>query len=330
MTTRRAFLSALAAVAVARPAAAQPSFTSDPLPSWNPGDAKREIIIYVSKVTREGKGFVPPEERVAVFDNDGTLWCEQPVYAQLAFVFDRIGDMAAKDSSLLANPAFKAMAAKDMAAVARLGPKDLLAAMAASQAGLTPEAYRAVAADWLAKARHPRFNVPYTALVYQPQLDLLAYLRANGFATWIVSGGDVEFMRAFAQATYGIPPEQVIGSSQKTDFTLNGPQGSVVETAGLNSLDDGPAKASNIALHIGRPALVAVGNSDGDQQMLEYSASSARPNLQILIHHDDAAREYAYDRTSAIGKLDKALDEARPRGWTVVSMKSDWKTVFPA
>lgn len=334
MSARRAFLSR--AIALCLLTGAAPGLTlatppaGDPLPSWNAGPAKTAITAYVARVTGAGADFVPPPERIAVFDNDGTLWAEQPIYFQFAFALERIGQMVAKDPSLRAKPAFAAIADHDQAAMAKLSEKDLLEAAFATQAGLTPDEYQTVARTWLDQARHPRFHTPYTALTYQPQLELLAYLRSAGFKTYIVSGGDVRFMRAFAEQAYGVPPEQVIGTSQTTRFEMRGEQGVLIAQPVLGSLDDGPGKPSNIDLHIGRRPLVAVGNSDGDLQMLQYSASSSRPTLQILVHHDDAAREYAYDRQSKIGRLDKALDEAAVRGWTVVSMKTDWKTVFAA
>jgi phosphoglycolate phosphatase-like HAD superfamily hydrolase len=319
MITRRAALAVL--VLFATPAAAQP----DPLPSWNAGPVKQAIVGYVAKVTRPGADFVPAEERIAVFDNDGTLWSEQPIYNQLVFALDRAKQMVAKDPSLTATPAFAAAASGDRAALAKLGEKDLMELAFAGQAGLTPQAYTAIVKAWTAQARHPKFARAYTSLIYQPQLELLAYLRGAGFRTYIVSGGEVDFMRTFAQTAYGVPPEQVIGTSLKTRFDGKG----LTYTPELQSFDDGPGKPSNIALHVGRAPLVAVGNSDGDQQMLEYSAASARPSLQLIVRHDDAAREFAYDRASSIGKLDKALDEAAARGWTVISMQRDWKTVFP-
>ena len=334
MSTRRGLLGRIAVLGLL--AGGGPSLAlaappkADPLPSWNAGPAKTAITGYVARVTRPGADFVPPPERIAVFDNDGTLWAEQPIYFQFAFAMERIGQMVAKDPALRDKPAFAAIADRDQAAMAKLSEKDLIEAVFAVQVGLTTAEYQAVAKAWLDQARHPRFHTPYTALTYQPQLELLAYLRGAGFKTYIVSGGEVQFMRTFAEQAYGVPPEQVIGTSMTTKFEIRDGKGVLVAQPVLGSLDDGPGKPSNIDLHIGRPPLVAVGNSDGDLQMLQYSASSARPNLQILVHHDDAAREYAYDRQSKIGKLDKALDEAGARGWTVVSMKSDWKTVFAA
>jgi phosphoserine phosphatase len=301
---------------------------ADPLPSWNAGPAKTAITGYVARVTRQGPDFVPPAERIAVFDNDGTLWAEQPVYFQFAFAMERIEQMVIKDPALREKPAFAAIAGRDQAAMAKLSEKDLMEAILAVQVGLTTSEYQAVAKAWLDQARHPRFHTSYTALTYRPQLELLAYLRGAGFKTYIVSGGEVQFMRVFAEQAYGVPPEQVIGTNLTSKFEIRDGKGVLVAQPALGSIDDGPGKPSNIDLHIGRPPLVAVGNSDGDLQMLQYSASSTRPNLQILVHHDDAVREYAYDRQSKIGKLDKALDEATKRSWTIVSMKSDWKTVF--
>jgi len=237
--------------------------------------------------------------------------------------------MVAKDPSLRSKPAFAAAADHDMAALAKLGDAGIMELAVAGEAGLTPQQFQSLATAWLAAARHPRFKAPYTALVYQPELELLACLRRAGFKTYIVSGGEVQFMRAFADQVYGVPPEQVIGTSFTASFETRDGEGVVVAQPHLGSLDDGAGKPVNIALQIGRAPLIAVGNSDGDLQMLEYSAASARPSLQVLIHHDDAIREYAYDRQSGVGKLDKALDEAALRGWTVVSMKSDWKTIFP-
>jgi phosphoglycolate phosphatase-like HAD superfamily hydrolase len=329
-STRRDLIGRLAAFALLVGSTPAAALAADPLPSWNAGPAKTAITGYVAKVTRPGADFVPVAERIAVFDNDGTLWAEQPLYFQFLFALERIGQLVAKDPSLRQNPAFAAIADRDQAAIAKLDEKDLLEAAFATQAGLTPDEYQAVAKAWLDQARHPRFKTAYTALTYRPQLELLAYLRGAGFKTYIVSGGDVRFMRVFAEQAYGVPREQVIGTNQTTKFELRDGQGVLVAQPALGTLDDGPGKPSNIDLHIGRRPLVAVGNSDGDLQMLQYSAASPRPNLQILVHHDDATREYAYDRQSKVGKLDKALDEAGLRGWTVVSMKNDWKTIFAA
>jgi phosphoglycolate phosphatase-like HAD superfamily hydrolase len=304
------------------------AWAEDALPSWNEGPAKQAITAYVAKATTPGSGFVPPAERIAVFDNDGTLWPEQPIYTQVAFILAKAAEMAAKDPALRSKPAFAAIASGDEAAISRLTREQLLEVATAVQAGRTVEDYQALARDWLLTTRHPRFGRPYASLAYQPQLELMDLLRRAGFRVYIVSGGEVDFMRAYAEMAYGVPPEQVIGTSLKTRFETSGGRPEIVYLPQLGSYDDGPGKSENIELEIGRAPLVAVGNSDGDQQMLEYSAGSSRPSLQILIHHDDAEREYAYDRSSSVGRLDKALDEARARGWTVVSMKRDWRTLF--
>jgi len=314
---------------VASAQARGPVASAELLPSWNDGPARSAILGYLARITTPGPDFVPPAERIAVFDNDGTLWTEQPIYTQFVFAIDRAADMVAKDPSLRGRPAFAAAADHDMAALAKLGDAGIMELAVAGEAGLTTEEFQSVAKAWLAKTHHPRFKTPYTALAYQPELELLAYLRRAGFKTYIVSGGEVQFMRTFAEQVYGIPPEQVIGTSLTASFETRDGEGVVVAQPHLGSLDDGAGKPVNIALQIGRAPLIAVGNSDGDLQMLEYSAASARPSLQVLIHHDDAMREYAYDRQSAVGNLDKALDEAALRGWTVVSMKSDWKMIFP-
>lgn len=326
--TRRLAILALAAGLAAPPASAREPLP-DPLPSWNAGPAKQAILSFVDRTTRPGPDFVPPAERIAVFDNDGTLWIEQPLYTQFVFAMDRAAELVAKDPALGQKPAFRAAADKDLAALAKLGDEALMELALASASGLTPEAYRDIAGRWLAQSRHPRFDAPYTQLVYAPQLELLTHLRAAGYRTYIVSGGDVEFMRSFAETTYGVPPEQVIGTSQKSTYASQNGRADVTFQPQLNSLDDGPGKPVNIALHIGRRPVIAVGNSDGDQAMLQYAAARTGPSLMVLVHHDDAAREYAYDRASHVGKLDKALDEARARNWTVVSMKSDWATIFP-
>ncbi|WKL57637.1 HAD family hydrolase [Asticcacaulis sp. ZE23SCel15] len=301
----------------------------DPLPSWERGQARQAIIAFISAATRPGAGFIPVEERVAVFDNDGTLWTEQPLYFQMTFAIERIRQMVAADPSLRNKPAFATIADKDAAGLSELTEAEITAAALAVQEGLTAEEYQQIAWNWLKTARHPRFKRAFTSLVYQPQLELLNYLRANGFKTYIVSGGEVQFMRTFAQDGYGIPPEQVIGTTQNATFETRTDRSVVVAQSGMRSLDDGPGKPVHIALHIGRRPVIAVGNSDGDLQMLQYSSTPERKGLQILIHHDDAVREYAYDRQSKVGRLDKALDEASRSDWVVVSMKADWRVVYP-
>ncbi len=291
-------------VAAGLPAPAQ----TDPLPSWNDGAAKAAIVAFVARVT-EGPDAVPESERIAVFDNDGTLWAEQPVYVQLAFALDRAG---AHD--------MKALAAGGEAAAAQL--------MAATHAGMTTEAFAASVRDWLATARHPRFQRPYTELAYQPMLELLAHLRARGFKTFIVSGGGVEFMRVFAERLYGIPPEQVVGSSGVTEFRMTDGTPTLMKLPKVEFIDDGPGKPVGINRFIGRRPLLAFGNSDGDQPMLQWTAAGSGERFMGLVHHTDATREWAYDRASHIGRLDKALDEARAKGWTVVDMARDWRRVF--
>ncbi len=330
--SRRAVLAAAAGLggAAAVRAAAQPVviITADPLPSWAAGPAKSAIMAYVRKVIEPGPDYIPPEARIAVFDHDGTLWCEQPVYFQVVFAFDRIAKMVAEKPSLRASPSLAAIADTGLASLGEIDRNGLIDAIFDVQEGLTPDAYQDLVRAWMAGARHPRFNRPYSSLVYRPQLELLLWLNAAGFRTYISSGGEVHFMRAFSQALYGIPPEQVIGSSQTTRFEAADGKGQVIACCALGAFNDGTDKPGNIELHIGRRPVLAVGNSDGDQAMLEYCAGSPWPSLQVLIHHDDAVREYAYDRQSRIGQLDKALDEATSRGWTTVSMKTDWKMVF--
>jgi len=303
----------------------------DPLPSWNAGAAKAAIVAFVDKVTLQGGAdFVPPAERIAVFDNDGTLWAEQPVYFQLAFAIDRIKAMAPQHPEWATKQPYAAVLAGDLAALKASGEHGLLQIMAVTHAGMTTDAFAADVAGWLATARHPRFRRPYTELAYQPMLELLAYLRANGFKTFIVSGGGVEFMRGFAERVYGIPPEQVVGSSGATELGA-GSDGTpeLKKLPKVEFIDDGPGKPAGIERFIGRRPIVAFGNSDGDLQMLEWTAAGTGPRFMALLHHTDAEREWAYDRTSAVGKLDKALDVARAKEWIVVDMKRDWGEVFP-
>ena len=280
---------------------------TDPLPSWNDSPAKRAIEAFVHEVTTPGPRFTPPAARVAVFDNDGTLWAEQPVYFEVAFALDRAKAMAAKDPALLQKPAFEAAASGDPKALAALGQKDVVELMVATHSGMTTDQFAAAAKAWFASAVHPQRHRPYASLVYQPQLELLAYLRANGFSNWIVSGGGVDFMRAFAEAAYGVPPERTIGSNGLTRFEMRGGTPVLVKLPKIGSVDDGPGKPQNIELHIGRRPILAFGNSDGDQQMLEWTAAQAAPNLELLVRHDDAEREWAYDRQSKVGTLDQGL-----------------------
>jgi phosphoglycolate phosphatase-like HAD superfamily hydrolase len=316
---------------------------SDPLPSWNDGPAKKSITDFVARVTTEGgTDFVPPAERIATFDNDGTLWCEQPVYFQVAFAFDQVRALAPQHPDWKTTQPFKGVLARDMKAVAAGGQKGVLQIMAATHAGMTTEAFSKSVMEWMANARHPRFNRPYNELVYQPMLELLAYLRANGFKTFIVSGGGIEFMRPWTEKVYGIPPEQVVGSSGAVKFQMDSyGKPALMKLAKAEFIDDGPGKPVGINRFIGRRPIFAFGNSDGDLQMLQWTAAGdqgrSRPvvddaagtRFMGIVHHTDAAREYAYDRQSRIGKLDKALDEAVKRNWLVVDMKNDWKKIFP-
>jgi len=327
---RRALLFALAAIVIfgwlGRAADAQP----DPLPSWNDGAVKTSITDFVARVTnRDGKDFVPPEQRIATFDNDGTLWVEQPIYTQIVFAMDRVRDMAAANPAWKAKQPFKAVLDRDIKALAALGETGFLKIMAATHTGITTDEFSRYVADWFAKARHPRFDQPYTALTYQPMLELMTYLRANGFKTFIVSGGGVEFMRVVTEPIYGIPPEQIVGSSGVVRFQLR-PDGTPVllKDAKIDFVDDGPGKPVGINRFIGRRPIFAYGNSDGDQQMLEWTAAGTGARFMGIVHHDDAEREYAYDRKSSVGHLDKALDEGTRRGWAITSMKKDWKRIF--
>lgn len=303
---------------------------SDPLPSWNDGATKQAILDFVVRVTQAGgPDHVTPAERIAVFDNDGTLWAEQPIYFQAAFALDRIKALAPQHSAWKQTQPFKGVIEGDAEAIAETGEKGIAEILAVSHAGMTTDAFAKTVADWLATARHPRFQQPYDKLVYQPQLELLAYLRARQFKTFIVSGGGVEFMRVFAEKTYGIPPEQVVGSSGMVKFELDADgRPELVKQSTIEFVDDGPGKPVGINRFIGRRPILAFGNSDGDHQMLQYVMAGPGPRFAGIVHHTDDAREYAYDRPSKIGQLDKAWDEARAKGWTLVDMKRDWRKVF--
>lgn len=301
----------------------------DPLPSWNEGATKTAILDFVKRVTTEGgPDFVVIPERIATFDNDGTLWCEQPVYVQAAFALDRAKVIASKDPALKANPTFDAILTNNRDAMAKFTEHEIGELVAVTHSGMSPEAFQVIVNDWLATAEHPRFHRLYKDCTYLPQIELLTYLRSKDFKTFIVTGGGIDFVRGFAQQIYEVPPEKVVGSSTKTKFEAKDDKGNLVKLPELNSIDDGPGKPININLHIGRRPILAFGNSDGDLQMLEYTAAGKGARLMLLVHHDDAAREYAYDRTSKVGRLDKALDAADRSKWTVVSMKNDWRTIF--
>jgi phosphoserine phosphatase len=316
--------------ALSAPSSAQSQSPGDPLPSWNDGATKQTIVTFVEKVTTPGTpDFVPLEERVATFDNDGTLWSEQPMYVQLAFVLARVKELAPAHPEWKTTQPFQGVLEGDIKAVAASGEAGLMKLFAATSTGMTTAEFEQIVKTWLSTSRHPKFKRPYTECIYQPMLELLAYLRASGFKTYIVSGGGVEFMRPWAEKAYGIPPEQVIGSTLKTKFELRDGQPVLVRLTELDSLDDETGKPININRIIGRRPIAAFGNSDGDLQMLQWTAAGPGSRLMLLVHHDDAAREYAYDRASHFGKLDKAWDEAVAKHWTVVSMKDDWKTIFP-
>lgn len=325
---RRRLCGAALGLALARPGAVLAQ--GDPLPSWADGPAKARIVAFVRAATTVGsRGFVPPEERIAVFDNDGTLWTERPVYVQLFFLIDRVRALAPRHPEWRQTQPFRAALEGDLAALAAGGERALLQLVMATHAGTTPQEFRQIVRDWLAVARHPRFGRPFTELVYQPMLELLAYLRAHGFKTYIVSGGGIEFLRAWAEPVYGIPPEQVVGSSIKTRYELREGVPTSVRLPEIDFIDDGAGKPVGIERHIGRRPVAAFGNSDGDFQMLEWVSAGAGPRLALLVHHDDAEREYAYDRDSPVGRLARGLDEGPRRGWTIVSMKNDWRTIFP-
>jgi phosphoglycolate phosphatase-like HAD superfamily hydrolase len=319
------WLVALVFVLLSAPAPAD----QDPLPSWNDGANRQAILSFVAAVTREGSpDYVAPAERIAVFDNDGTLWCEQPQYFQFVFMLDQVKAAAPKHPEWKSNAAFKALVAHDEKALAAMGQKPILELLAVANSGTTVEAYDRTIRDWLATARHPKFDRPYTDLVYAPMQELLAYLRTNGFKTFIVSGGGIEFMRQWVEKAYGIPPEQVVGSIAEVKFGLKDGVPTLTRLPKVAFVDDGAGKPVGIYRHIGRRPIAAFGNSDGDQQMLEATAAGSGKRLALLVHHDDAEREYAYDRASKVGQLDKAWDEAKAKGWIVISMKDDWRRIF--
>ncbi|MGR9080969.1 HAD family hydrolase [Rhizobium leguminosarum] len=303
---------------------------SDPLPSWNDTASKAAIVSFVDKVTEQGSpDFVPEPERVAVFDNDGTLWVEHPIYIQLAFALDRVKVLAPQHPEWKETQPFKAVLEGDLKALAASGEKGLVELIMTTHAGMTSSDFQKIVTDWLASARHPKFKRPYTELVYQPMVELLAYLRANGFKTFIVSGGGIEFMRPWAEKVYGVPPEQVIGSSIKTEFRMQDDTPTLYRLPEVNFIDDKAGKPVGINQQIGRRPIAAFGNSDGDLQMLQWTTMAGAPaRLGVLIHHTDSDREYAYDRDTEFGRLDKALDAASIAGWTVVDMKADWKQIF--
>jgi phosphoserine phosphatase len=302
---------------------------TDPLPSWNDGAARSAILDFVARVSEEGgPDYVRPAERIATFDNDGTLWCEQPMQVQLFFAFDRLATLAAKDPSLKERQPFKAFLEHDLKTIHALGKQAAFEFGMLTHANVTEEDFDGIADAWFQTAKHPKLGKLFTELTYRPQLELLGYLRENGFKTYIVSGGGIDLIRAFAEDAYGIPREQVIGSSVKLRFDAKDGATALMKLAELNSFDDREVKAQNIGLHIGRRPILAFGNSDGDLAMLRYCRTGPGARLALLVHHDDADREFAYDREFRLSPLVEALDHADQYGITVVSMRRDWKTVF--
>ena len=330
---KRAFLTTITLITMIFPlvyAAAAETQANDPLPSWNEGTSKQAIIRFVEDASTEGGSrFVPHAQRITVFDNDGTLWSEQPMYFQLAFALDRVKALALQHPEWKNKQPFKAVLQGDLKTVLAGGEHALLELIMATHAGNTTEEFSQIVKDWLATAKHPKTGRPYTDMVYQPMLELLDYLRANGFKTYIVSGGGIEFIRPWAEKVYGIPPEQVIGSSIKTTCEFHDGTPVLVRLPEINFIDDKAGKPVGINQHIGRRPIAAFGNSDGDLQMIQWTTAGSGTRFGLLIHHTDAEREWAYDRNSSIGRLGKALDEAQVKGWTVVDMKRDWKVVYP-
>jgi phosphoglycolate phosphatase-like HAD superfamily hydrolase len=307
-----------------------PSAFGDPLPSWNDTASKKAIVAFVEKVTTPGSPeYVDPAERIATFDNDGCLWSEQPMYFQAFYIFDRIKTLAPQHPEWKDKEPFSSVLKGDLKSALAGGEKALLEMAMATHAGLTDEEFRKVVGDWLATAKHPKTGMAYNAMVFQPMLELLAYLRAEGFKTFIVSGGGIDFLRVFAEKTYGIPPEQVVGSSIKAGYEVRNGKPVIVKLPEMNFIDDKEGKPVGIHQHIGRRPIFAAGNSDGDFQMLEWTTAGEGARFGMLVHHDDGDREFAYDRESHIGKLDRGLDEGPKRGWTIVSMKADWKSIYP-
>jgi hypothetical protein len=311
------------------------TYGQDPLPSWNDGATKTSITAFVAKVTKEGSpDFVPVAERIATFDNDGTLWCEQPMPVQLFFAFDRVKTLAPQHPEWKTKEPFASLLKGDLKGALAGGEQAIAKIIMVTHAGMTTAEFEKIVTDWIATAKHPKFKQPFVACVYQPMIELLAYLRANGFKTFIVSGGGIEFMRPWADKVYGIPPEQVVGSSVKTQFEMRDGKPVLMRLPELNFINDKAGKPVGINQHIGRRPIAAFGNSDGDRQMLEYTKAGEGARLAMLVLHDDATREYAYGPAQGLpatklGAFTQALyDEAKKDGWTVISMKNDWKRIF--
>jgi hypothetical protein len=303
---------------------------ADALSSWNDTAPRKAIVEFVERVTKQASPyFVPLAERIATFDNDGTLWAEQPMYFQLAFALDRVKALAPLHPEWKDKEPFASLLKDDIKGALAGGEKAIFEIVTVTHSGMTTVEFDQIVRDWIATAKHPVTGKLYTEMVYQPMLELLAYLRANGFKTFIVSGGGIDFMRPWSEKVYGIPPEQVVGSSGKLNFELRDGKPVLMKLPDLNFIDDKTGKPVGIQMHIGRRPIAAFGNSDGDLQMLEWAKGGAGVRFALIVHHTDAIREWAYDRQSSIGHLDKALDAAQAEGWTVVDMKNDWKTIFP-
>ncbi|WP_339633747.1 HAD family hydrolase [Bizionia echini] len=304
--------------------------SEDPLPSWNDGDTKIAIMDYVQDVTNEtSENFIPEIDRIATFDNDGNLWSEQPAYFQLFFAIDRVKQLASDHPEWKNTQPYQSILEDDLNTLMSFGEKGLLEIIMVTHSGLSTEAFEKIVKDWLMVAKHPRFNKPYNELIYQPMLELLDYLRANNFKTFIVSGGGIEFMRPWVEDAYGIPKDQVVGSSIATEYDYNNGSPVIKRLPKIDFIDDKAGKPVGINRFIGRKPVFASGNSDGDLQMLQWTDSNRYKSFQLYLHHTDADREWAYDRDSHIGKLDQGLDEAREKGWTVINMKEDWKIIYP-
>jgi phosphoglycolate phosphatase-like HAD superfamily hydrolase len=311
--------------------AAATAQASDPLPSWNDGKTKQAIIGFVEDVTQEGgPHYIPPEARIATFDNDGTLWVEYPMYTQVLFAFERVKELAPQHPEWKTKQPFKALLEGDMKTVGASGMKGLMEIILATHSGMTATEFAEEAGRWLRTTEHPRFKRPYVEAIYQPQLELLAYLRANGFKTFIVSGGGIQFMRPVTEEAYGIPPEQVVGSSVVSEFQVKDGKPVLVRMPKIDFVNDKAGKPVGIYEHIGRRPILAFGNADADMQMVEYTMAGEGRRLGLFVHHTDAEREFAYDRKSHVGTLDKALDQADAKGWIIVDMKNDWKTILPS
>lgn len=311
-------------------AATTPVATQDPLPSWNEGSTKTAILDYVSSVTNpDSPDFIPIEDRIATFDNDGNLWSEKPVYFQLLFAIDRVKAMAADHPEWNEQMPFKAVLEDDMDALIATGKRGLLELVMATHAGITADEFESIAGQWLEDSRHPRFDRRFNELIYQPMLELLMHLRAHQFKTFIVSGGGIAFIRVWAEDAYGIPTDQVVGSSIKTTYEYKDGKTAIRRLPEIDFIDDHEGKPVGINKYIGKKPVFASGNSDGDLQMLQYSDDHKYKSFQLYLHHTDEEREWAYDRESAVGRLDKGLDEAAAKGWTVIDMKNDWKVIYP-